>query len=202
MDGYMLLFLVRHGQSGFNLIGEEAGSDSSLTPMGWRQAEQAGEWLRGCGPFQGFYCSPLLRARQTAEAIGRSIEAPAPIILDSLRESQFHLLELLPQYEHPLDPLSGHRFSPVPEGYHDFRRQVEQAVEIIITNALAQGHERVLVVAHGGTIGTMVRTLIGCHTISIWTMNCGVHCLGWTDGRWEIRFMNRAHFRDGIEETA
>mgnify|MGYP005855792323 CR=1 FL=1 len=196
----MLLFLVRHGQSQFNLIGEEAGSDSPLTDLGWRQAERVGQWLAKRGPFQAFYTSPLLRARETAEAISRRVEAPAPIVLDALRESDFHLLHALPQFEHPAEALNGQKFPPLPEAYHQFRRQVEAAIQEIIDAALREGHERILIVSHGGTMGTIVRSLIGCHRISIWSMNCGVHCLGWTDQRWEIRFMNRTHFLKGLEE--
>ncbi len=75
---------------------------------------------------------------------------------------------------------------------------MESAIHTIVDNALEAGHERILIVSHGGTMGTIVRTLVGCHSISIWSMNCCVHCLGWTNNRWEIRFMNRTHFlKDG-----
>lgn len=198
----MLLFLLRHGQSEYNLIGEKAGADSPLTPLGWKQAERAGIWLGRFGHFDALYTSPLLRARQTAEGALRHLSAPAPVVIDALRESEFHLLEVLPQFEHPLDPVCGQRFSPLPARYQTFRRQVQSAVQQIVGTALASAHERVLVVSHGGTIGTIVRLLIGCHGISIWTHNCGVHCLGWTDGRWEIRFMNHTHFLDGLDEQA
>lgn len=197
----MLLFLVRHGQSEFNLIGEEAGSDSPLTELGWNQARRAGEWLQDRGPFDAFYSSPLVRARQTSEVVSRQVDAPAPIVLDALRESDFHLLEVLPQFEHPMGPLNGDCFSPLPEEYHEFREQVQSAIQTIVNSAVERGHEKILVVSHGGTMGTMVRLLSGCHHVSIWSMNCGVHCLGWTNNRWEIRFMNRTHFLKSLKEN-
>ena len=80
----MLLFLVRHGQSEFNLLGEEAGSDSPLTELGLQQAERVGAWLAQRGPFDAMYCSPLQRARQTSEVIGRHTKGPAPDILGDL----------------------------------------------------------------------------------------------------------------------
>ena len=190
----MLLFLVRHGQSEFNLLGEEAGSDSPLTDLGRQQAERVGAWLVKRGPFDAMYSSPLQRARQTAEIIGRHVEAPALRTLDALAESEFHLIHTLPQYAHPTAPFNGAGFPPVPAEYDVFRRQVESAITHIVDTAIDDDHERILIVSHGGTMGTIVRTLVGCHSISVWSMNCGVHCLGWTDNRWEIRFMNRTHF--------
>jgi broad specificity phosphatase PhoE len=198
----MLLFLVRHGQSEFNLIGEEAGSDSPLTDLGRQQAERAGAWLAGRGPFDAIYSSPLRRAGQTTEIIGRHVAGPAPITLDALAESEFHLLHTLPQYAHPTAPFNGAGFPPAPPEYDAFRRQVASALGAIVGDALENAHERILIVSHGGTMGTIVRTLVGCHNISIWSMNCGVHCLGWTDNRWEIRFMNRTHFLKDDPEKA
>lgn len=190
----MLLYLVRHGQSTFNLIGEEAGSDSELTDLGIQQAVLVGEWLGERGPFDAVYCSPLRRARQTSDIIRRHVDAPEAVVLDGLRESEFHLIHILPQFAQPTGPLNGECFPPLPEEYHQFRRQVASALHSIITAALRSGHEKILAISHGGTMGTIIRTLVGCHSISIWSMNCGVHCLGWTDNRWEIRFMNRTHF--------
>ena len=131
----------------------------------------------------------------------RHVESPAPVVLDDLAESEFHLIHTLPQYAHPTAPFNGAGFPPVPQEYDAFRQQVECAIKLIVGNALDHDHERILIVSHGGTMGTIVRTLVGCHRISVWSMNCGVHCLGWTDNRWEIRFMNRTHFlKDKPEE--
>jgi len=190
----MQLYLVRHGESEYNRIGEEAGSDSPLSELGWLQAERLGAWLATRGPFDAFYCSPLLRARQTAEVLARYVPAPAPTVLETLRESDFHMIDFLPRYAHPLDPARGRPLPAPCEEYAGFRRQIEAALETIIGKALEAGHQRLLVVSHGATMGTMIRTLLGVHHISIWSQNCCVHCLVWEDSRWEIRYMNRKEF--------
>ena len=40
-----MLLLIRHGQSHYNRDGEQAGSDSELTPLGWAQAQALADWL-------------------------------------------------------------------------------------------------------------------------------------------------------------
>jgi broad specificity phosphatase PhoE len=192
------LFLVRHGESEANRIGEEAGADSSLTDLGMQQAERLGQFLQPRGPYDAFYCSTLQRAIQTAQIVARYVEAPAPVFLDDLREATFHMIDILPRYEHPLDVVRGRPASPLPAEYHQFRQQIAAAIETIVQTSLDQGKTKVLVVAHGATLGTLVRTLTGAHTISLWSQNCCVHGLVWTDSRWEIRYLNRIEHLEGL----
>jgi len=192
------LYLVRHGESEFNRIGEEAGSDSALTDLGWQQVERLGRFLASRGPFDALYCSSMQRTRQTAEILVRHITAPPPIFLDSLREVAFRMNDFLPRFAHPLDPLRGEPASPLPAEYIAFRQQVDSAIENIVSATLEAGHEKVLAISHGATLGTIIRTLIGSHTISIWSQNCCVHSLVWTDNRWEIHYLNRTEHLDGV----
>ena len=57
------LLLIRHGQSFHNRDGQEAGSDSELTPLGWAQARRLAGWLAGNEPVDVLYASPMRRAR-------------------------------------------------------------------------------------------------------------------------------------------
>lgn len=70
-----MLILLRHGQSISNAVGLLVGrSDPPLTDLGVRQAELAGDFLAGerppgtAGPL-AIFCSPLDRARSTAEIV-------------------------------------------------------------------------------------------------------------------------------------
>jgi len=70
-----VLILLRHGQSISNAVGLLVGrSDPPLTDLGVRQAELAGDFLAGerppgtAGPL-AIFCSPLDRARSTAEIV-------------------------------------------------------------------------------------------------------------------------------------
>lgn len=63
------LYLVRHGQTSWNLEGRTQGNkDSSLTPLGIEQAKKLGEYFRNI-ELNEIYCSPLERAYSTAQII-------------------------------------------------------------------------------------------------------------------------------------
>jgi broad specificity phosphatase PhoE len=86
------VILVRHGETASNRDSLALGrADVPLTDLGVEQAARVGEWLarRAAAGLQieAIYSSPLLRARQTAEAIARNlklsiVEAPELIEMD------------------------------------------------------------------------------------------------------------------------
>lgn len=71
----MKLFLIRHGQTDWNLRGKIQGSyDSELNDTGVRQAEELGrEVLELNYKFSKIYSSPQKRAVKTAEILGQAI---------------------------------------------------------------------------------------------------------------------------------
>jgi broad specificity phosphatase PhoE len=75
-----VLYLLRHGQTEFNVEGRIQGRlDSELTPLGLRQAEAMAERLAALAPDPRGWrlvASPQLRARRTAEAIARRLCLP------------------------------------------------------------------------------------------------------------------------------
>ncbi len=85
----MRVCLVRHGQTDWNVEGRYQGqSDVPLNAIGRLQAQALAEKLAsepGSRPFEALYASDLLRARQTAAALGEALDLP--VRLDSrLRE--------------------------------------------------------------------------------------------------------------------
>ncbi|MDI9475894.1 MAG: histidine phosphatase family protein [Natronincolaceae bacterium] len=63
------LYLVRHGQTLWNLEGKTQGSkNSGLTPLGFEQAKKLGEYFRDI-ELGEIYCSTLQRAYSTAQII-------------------------------------------------------------------------------------------------------------------------------------
>jgi broad specificity phosphatase PhoE len=72
-----LIFLVRHGETEWNLAGRMQGQmDSPLTPLGLDQARRNARLLRSLmGDLTGFtlISSPLGRARKTAQIIGEAL---------------------------------------------------------------------------------------------------------------------------------
>jgi broad specificity phosphatase PhoE len=82
--------LVRHGETTWNVLGKLQGSsDSPLTKLGIDQAVRCGRRLKA-KQFVAAYCSPLPRARRTAELILENMDTPPPLLEDSaLRERSF-----------------------------------------------------------------------------------------------------------------
>jgi broad specificity phosphatase PhoE len=93
--GTAYLWLVRHGQTDFNLAGRLQGSevDIDLNDLGRRQAMVTAEFLSDHVRLHRLYCSPLQRAQSTAAILARvqadrySARSVLPIVLDArLRE--------------------------------------------------------------------------------------------------------------------
>lgn len=85
------LYIFRHGETDFNLQGrwQGCGVDSLLNKTGRKQADALAEKTRHLGMTK-LYCSPLLRAVQTANRIAlRGIKEPPVVILQDLREVDF-----------------------------------------------------------------------------------------------------------------
>ena len=76
----MDLYLIRHGQSTSNR-GDEPIDFPPLTDLGHTQAYLAGTALKDVNPVK-LYCSPMLRAVQTAQKIGSVINLDPQIIVE------------------------------------------------------------------------------------------------------------------------
>ena len=156
-----ILWLVRHGQTDWNIEGRYQGqADTSLNPTGIAEAGEAAQQLAG-RPFQKVYSSDLTRAKQTAELIARPRNAT--ILVDprlreiSLGEWEGQLFNLI-QVSYPqevaqreLTPLTFR--APGGESIEDIWRRVKQAVNDI--NAQNPGEE-VVVVSHGLVLATLL----------------------------------------------
>jgi broad specificity phosphatase PhoE len=81
----MRLLLVRHGQSLANIEARIQGDDDPLTDAGRSQAEAVGTHLARRGNITHLYASPLARARETAQIIGRHVGI-APVFERGLAE--------------------------------------------------------------------------------------------------------------------
>ena len=74
-----MIVFARHGQTAPNRDGLVLGrADPELTEEGRRQAERLAEALAG-EPVSAILTSPLLRARQTAEAVGAACGLPVTV---------------------------------------------------------------------------------------------------------------------------
>jgi broad specificity phosphatase PhoE/ribonuclease HI len=81
--------LLRHGVTEYSLAKRFAGrSDLPLTAEGHDQARRAANRVRQLGPVDALYSSPLLRTRQTAEAVAAALQLPVRVD-DDLIETDY-----------------------------------------------------------------------------------------------------------------
>ncbi len=159
------LILLRHGETEWNALRCYQGqSDVPLSALGRQQAELAAEQLAG-RKIDAVYTSDLERALQTASAIVEKFSLP--ILMDPrLREMNFGVLEGMTfeegQAKYPEmiaswlndynQPLKGG------EKLDDFTARI-----VSFLDDLKQNHdgEILLLVAHGGSLGELVRLALG-----------------------------------------
>jgi len=193
------IILVRHGATDWNLQGRcQGSSDRHLSEVGIRQAEQIAERLRA-EELGAIYSSGLLRARQTAEHIGRPHGLPV-VIEDAVRELDHGDLE-------------GLTFNEIKSGYGDFLvRWRSEPAEIRVPggerladvaeraweglNRIARSHadaQRIVVVSHNFPILGIICRITGTHLNDYRTFHldpCGVTRLGYDGAGWSLTEVN------------
>jgi broad specificity phosphatase PhoE len=88
------IYLARHGQNEDNAKGILNGHrDLPLTEIGERQAHELAASIKAAGlKFDKIYCSPLVRARRTAEIIAEDDGFGMPEVLPELIERDFGIM--------------------------------------------------------------------------------------------------------------
>jgi broad specificity phosphatase PhoE len=167
--GATTLLLVRHAETVDNASMRLSGwTDTDLSERGESQVEVlADHFNRHHGHIDALYCSPLIRARRTAEAIGALTGHP-PIPLDDLREMYFGELDGLP-FEELRDAYAHLLAADENSELEDFvwpngeSRSGFSARVLRVTNLIASRHigRTVGVVTHGGLIATLLTMLHG-----------------------------------------
>jgi broad specificity phosphatase PhoE len=149
------VLLARHGQTADNASGLILGRrDPPLSQLGERQAAGLAVRARARG-VAAIWCSPLLRARQTAAIVGQAIGV-APVVLQDLIESDRGEWEGASQAV--LAQQAPERFAAFEAGDPDFVFPGGESIhsQVLRTRrALAEvaaGPQPSLVVAHAGTI--------------------------------------------------
>jgi broad specificity phosphatase PhoE len=162
----MRLILVRHGESVGNFENRLQGTtDYDLTPMGHEQAKRTADRLHEMG-VSIVYTSPLLRAANTARAIGARLGA-LPIELADVREYDFGELagatyaELRRRFGTPQPGPDGRppeRVYPGEEGRETFFKRVTESMWKIVEK---HPSESIAVVSHGGPIALFCQSVLG-----------------------------------------
>jgi uncharacterized phosphatase len=147
-DVLLLLYLVRHGETDWNLQRRIQGStDIPLNDTGRAQARRTGELLAR-RRWDAVIASPLSRAHDTATIIARQVGLPDPAIDPRLVERAYGDAEGLAIAEvDSLYPGSSH----VP-GREEREDVAKRAIEALVEIGEANHGKAVIVVTHGGLI--------------------------------------------------
>jgi broad specificity phosphatase PhoE len=162
---------ARHGQNAANLTDTFSYRvfDGDLTALGRRQAQDLGDLLATSGEDRigQLVCSPLRRARQTADIVGRRLGLPVAMELDDLRELNVGRLdgrsdaEAWDSYSQVLAAWrrgeTGTRF-PGGEDCHELCARLRRALTSV---AHRVGDAKSLVVAHGASLRAALPGLAG-----------------------------------------
>ena len=162
----MNLYLVRHGQTEFSRENRFCGtSDPPLTKAGAAMAEAFAKAYASV-KWEAIYTSPMVRARQTADALAR-LTGTTPIIEDGLKEIAYGEWEALTvdavkarwpdAYAYWADDVAS-RGTPGGETAFHVAARAMRAVEAIRTR-----HEggNVLLVSHKATLRIITCALLG-----------------------------------------
>ena len=178
--------LVRHGQTEWNAAGRLQGSsDSALTARGIHGAEACGQRLRE-RTYDAAYCSPLPRARHTAEVILGELAEP-PMLRDEprLRERHFGRWEGLEwgtiqsEYGEELALSRQDAAYRIAGGGESRLDTLERALEFL--DELPQEHSgtsaSILCVTHSATAASLIKEVLGLAQEarrSFEVMNCAI----------------------------
>jgi len=158
------LLLIRHAESEWNAQKRWQGrADPPLSPTGRREAARAADALRG--EVDVVVASPQVRARDTARIIAEALGLPDVATDDDLCEidvgafSGLTIEEVEQRYPAELAAWRTREADIAAPGGETRRALVERVNVAIRRIASAHAGTRVLVLTHGGVIGSLERSL-------------------------------------------
>lgn len=187
-----------------------------LSDSGKEQANLLGRWLQKNYKIDTLYSSKLRRAKETSKIVNEFLNLPI-IFRDELREATFYLPDYLSDWSSPIqfgkdlkkknfdmrtkiDTTLKEREIKIEslkvkkvintQKYENFRKKIEKIIKEIISN---NWEKTVLIITHGGAIGTMIRNIIGRHDMTIRMDFTGLSKFSWIKeyNRWQIDFINK-----------
>lgn len=187
---------MRHGETDWNLTRKIQGiTDNPLNANGQNQALRGGEILSKIH-FDKCFCSPLIRARQTAAAVMAHQRCEFEID-DDLREISYGVLEGTPLeyiYSDENCPLHNYflateRYEP-PEGGESITALFKRSGRFLSKISKLKGLENILAVCHGSLIRGLVSVSEGLPSSEFWNCrnqkNCSITLLQYNESRWHI----------------
>ena len=187
----MKISLIRHGATEGNLRKNYIGqTDEYLCEQGKAEIAEkvsADTYLVA----DKVFVSPLLRCLETANTIYPELEN---IIVEEIRECNFGDFENKnfedlsgdPAYQEWIDSKGKLPF-PNGESLEEFQKRCVYAFSEIVDNALAEGFEHVAIVAHGGTIMSIMSGFTDGEYFSFMAKNGGGYLLELDQTMWQAK---------------
>jgi 2,3-bisphosphoglycerate-dependent phosphoglycerate mutase len=157
------LWLVRHGETDWNLEGRVQGHlDVPLNANGMMQARKLASRLAG-QRFEAVYSSDLARASQTARTVAMRLAGQPSVQLDTRwREQHLGVIQGLTHAEIEARGIRRPQaYTEAFEGGESRAQLMERVRDPLEEIVRLHAGGRVLVFAHGATLGTTVRLLLG-----------------------------------------
>lgn len=176
-----MLYIIRHGKTDWNLMHKLQGkTDIPLNEAGRQMAAEAGERYKDTH-FDVCYCSPLVRARQTAELLLKGRDVPV-IIDDRLSEMGFGIYEGEEEiFSKPECPVRELFFNPAGYEARDGAESLEELfartgsfLEEVAYPQVKEGRD-VLIVGHGAMNSAVICQVMGKPVDKLWEVgieNC------------------------------
>ncbi len=208
-DQATTIYLIRHGATVANLmkpyILQGRGINKGLAPQGIQQAQAARDFLKSSG-IDAAYCSPMVRACETAEIICEPHKVK-PLVLHELIEGDVGNWEGLSWDVIRRDDLENHDkyfaqpgSCPYPNG-ESYQNVVDRALPALRRVIERHPGQKVLVVAHNivnrALLATILRMDINVAK-DIKQSNCGINVLKVNGGKFEVFTINAAFHLDGL----
>jgi probable phosphoglycerate mutase len=200
--------LARHGATALSLekrFSGREGLDPPLAPIGERQADALAEEVARRDAITRIICSPLLRARQTAQAVAARIGLDVEVD-EGFTECAFGdwdgrtFVEVKQQWPHELEEwlASTEVAPPGGESFAACSERVEGARNRVVA---ASPGERLLIVAHVTPIKILVSRALDAPLTSLYRMElppCSLSTLAWfPEGNSSMfSFAEAGHLRD------
>ncbi len=172
----MKIYLIRHGQTTGDVEDRYGGAyDDELSDQGITQASELANKLSDSN-IQIIFCSPLIRAQQTAETLKSKLNCQIKTIKDlqernkngiltgmTKKEARLKYPDLAEKVEDYRNQITG------AESQEDFVERIKKVFTEIINN---KNYSTIAIVAHGGPIWAVFRDIMGNNGI-INIADCG-----------------------------
>ncbi len=214
---YTRLLLLRHAQTNHNTQGLISGrSDVPINERGHEQAKLLANRIKEQYAVDILYCSPLQRARQTAQYLSQALNLPIIINNDlteygfgelsdadrnDLEESNPALFKQIQEWEEaPADQRPQRPQNPGMEPIDEFKHRIQA-----FTNKFLKDHSGKIVaaVSHGGFIKSFFYYHVGgdfSRYVPFWVDNTSVSIIDFYKGNPVIRLFNDiSHIKEELE---